>query len=73
MPVDVRHFIIKQCSFITSLTRLIQLTFSEHQPSLRCHHLHGAIKWYDKALAVDPNDVDALNNKKNALEKKALG
>jgi tetratricopeptide (TPR) repeat protein len=27
----------------------------------------GAIQYYDKALAVDPNNVAALNNKGNAL------
>ena len=26
-----------------------------------------AITWYDKALAIDPNDVDALNGKTQAL------
>jgi tetratricopeptide (TPR) repeat protein len=29
----------------------------------------GAIQYYDKALAVDPNNVAALNNKGNALGK----
>ena len=27
-----------------------------------------AIKWFDKALAIDPNQVDALNNKGFALD-----
>src|SRR6187200_2747111 len=27
-----------------------------------------AIQYYDKALAIDPNDFDALNNKGNALD-----
>jgi tetratricopeptide (TPR) repeat protein len=26
-----------------------------------------AIKLFDQALAIDPSDVDALNNKKDAL------
>ena len=26
-----------------------------------------AIEWYDKALKIDPNDVNALNNKGKAL------
>jgi tetratricopeptide (TPR) repeat protein len=29
-----------------------------------------AIEYYDKALAIDPNDIKTLNNKKAAISKR---